>query len=555
MPLPRTLRRLFGLRGEPDGSTDRPDPGAGKERRRFILLDPRDYLPEDFRSLEQMPRGVLREVTGILRDFGGQGTDHRVRPNGVFEITYRAASVDAASLKHRVVREEIKRRLQELTSGYVSPGAPHHRPPRLDATTFAVACRDHHVMDDRVHILDLSGETASSKNRLRRVVEEVLDDYLSLGGHYTAVAGLKYLLIFPNLTRAGGSLKLRIIRTEITRRLAVAEDVAKAPGPVAASAGTSRRFTLPRARTATTEGTDDGDTEIQWVPFIANADKQVAMNDEAIQRQLWNQAVEAMATVGALRNDVEQLTTMPEGHDVRYASLWRPRRRFLTGQLASAVQRFGGRYEPVQPLGRPEARERPDPLDLPILVRTIEAIPGLTERRLLTALVVPVHFQTLDRLFHRTLFLETCGRLTPAQRRFLVLELVGVPDDLVPFRVEERVMQMRAVCRSVLGRVDLHRSDFQQWSRARVYALGVDMSRYPEKETKLLPAMEQFVNSVDAVGRPAYIHGIQSRSVAIAAIAAGFDYISGPAIAPLTPTPKPITPFPLDSLFPTPDAS
>jgi hypothetical protein len=87
-------------------------------------------------------------------------------------------------------------------------------------------------------------------------------------------------------------------------------------------------------------------------------------------------------------------------------------------------------------------------------------------------------------------------------------------------------------------RTSLARSDFQVFADARVFATGVALGRETASESEIIERMNTFTHKTERAGLRTYAFELATRSLASAALGAGFDYISGAAIGTLVDAPE-----------------
>lgn len=486
-----------------------------------------ELLPPGRLSSARLPGKIKQAAVAILENYlsehGWFWWDSETRVG----VCYPNLSGSLLELKHRAILSALQRCFQEILGAPPGGATPARPKPsrRLSRADFRALCQKMKVTQNQIHLLDL-GEILFERTdpdlvlsrRVRGVVREVLDDYLSLQGHYTAINGGQIMLVFPNLGRRLGELKRNAIAMEIARRLDTA-------GRGHAQTGQLEEFRRLRdehqRRAEPVAPADDG--------IVATAGSAQKPDIDPEKKKTWDLAVAAMARSNAAYLNSVDLTTLPPDHACAFSPVWRVRNQMLTGHIVTA-RILGDGEAALPPEG--DMSDGPNPIDLPLVARTVERLRQLLAQGTPSLLIVPVHFGTLDRTNYRTLYLEICGRLTEQERKMLVLELVGVPRDLAPFRIEERLAQLQPLCRNVLGRVDLSRTDFTQWRNQRVHALGIDLARYTAKEGVLMKAMDTFMDAATKLKIRTYIQNLPSISLTTAAVASGFEYLSGVPIAP-----------------------
>ena len=365
---------------------------------------------------------------------------------------------------------------------------------RVDWDTFRNRCVAAKAQQKNLHILDVSealfGTPEPSHHLSQRTwnaVNRVVDEFLISGGYCTRYLDNRLIFLFPTLSRSLGEMKCKAIANEI-RRILVGSDAEKSE-MAARQAPPDAEEALARARTR-----------------------------------------QALSSLGPLRSggDLDEGDgTMPEGFDARFVPLWRASNRTLVGQVAQTVE--------VLPDGRSERYRRPwtagtEPLDLPLIARGVERVQQLSHAGNSILVNIPVRWHKLDQKSYREKLLTLCGRLPPDDRRFLVLTLTDVPGDLMTARIEDRIRQLRPFCRAVSCSVAIGQRNFIQFQSRIVSAVGFDLGDDVIAERDAMAEMDRFMDAVEPLKMLTFVHGLSTTSLLVAALAAGFDYLSGEAI-------------------------
>jgi hypothetical protein len=122
------------------------------------------------------------------------------------------------------------------------------------------------------------------------------------------------------------------------------------------------------------------------------------------------------------------------------------------------------------------------------------------------------------------------SKLSEAARRFLVFSLSDVPEDLLTARIEDRMREMRPYCRTMTFRTEIDRVDFQQIRGVDFHAVGTELRTPGLPESETMAAMNTFMKNLAPLAAKSFIDGLATKSLVVAAIAAGFSYLSGSAI-------------------------
>jgi hypothetical protein len=115
-------------------------------------------------------------------------------------------------------------------------------------------------------------------------------------------------------------------------------------------------------------------------------------------------------------------------------------------------------------------------------------------------------------------------------RRLLILELTGISDGLPSGRMAETVAALRPHCRAVLARASSPLVRLGHWRQCRLSGVTLDCSRLAPDDPRSMQRLTAFAEEANAVSRTLVGYGLASRSLTLAAWAAGFTHLSGAAV-------------------------
>ncbi len=505
---------------------------AGTILRVDLVMMVGEGLPETEWGVERLVASVLLGLDEVLAG----GALYWSPAPGVIDIHYGKLPRKAAELKHAVVISTVERCVRELPAQEPEKaeekkdrpaGRADDLPTRVDWATFRALCAKSRARPDQIHVIDLGevlfGAPTPAQRLPRRVwnlVDNIVDEFLATGGYCTHYPGNRLCLLFPGLTRELGEMKRKAIANEIERSISQLVREGEEEGgavPITAQSATRRQPAREEEET-----------------------------DPAVRHRS-NQALAAMASAFHIVKLEPADTELPKGYGLRFAPLWRAANRNLVGQVAEpTVETPGGVARFLPEL---EETEEPVTLDLPVLARATERIRELVAAQSAYLVNVPVHWFSLERKNVRNKYLQFCSSIPPEVRRFLVLALIGTPDDLLPARVDDRVRQLRPYCRAVTCGVGLGNRAFDHFKTPNVHAVGVDLGREPQDERYLIKAMDKYMDAVQPLRLRTYVYGVTTTSLLIAALASGFDYLSGSAIVDKDDTPHGVREFTIPDIY------
>lgn len=142
----------------------------------------------------------------------------------------------------------------------------------------------------------------------------------------------------------------------------------------------------------------------------------------------------------------------------------------------------------------------------------------------------PVHFETLATRVSRDAYMELCRELPEAVRQLLVFELCGLPAGIPNSRIIDVTGVLCPFCRNIMVRISADHKRFDVLHTGNIDAVGFSLSGFHVSDAQRIAMMNQFVEGASRAGLRTYIHGLADRTQALAAVAAGFEWISGPAV-------------------------
>lgn len=234
---------------------------------------------------------------------------------------------------------------------------------------------------------------------------------------------------------------------------------------------------------------------------------------------------------------------------LRFQPIWNVRQKAVATYLCELATTGAGR-EPIDPAAAEDAAPALlGRLDRLVLRHALAAIGSATAGTMPGALCVPVHYRALADAEPRQRFIELCASITAEARALLMWELVGVPEGTLENSLFAIASTVRPHGRSLFMRCALDTNAFEIPAAIGIQSIGVDLRGAMESETRILRLLSRFAEQAHGVGLRCHAHGLATSSLGLAAIAMGFDHVSGPAISDSTEIPWGVLPYDAESLF------
>ncbi len=163
------------------------------------------------------------------------------------------------------------------------------------------------------------------------------------------------------------------------------------------------------------------------------------------------------------------------------------------------------------------------------LTRVSQAIEGLAAQGKRLLFSSPVSFASLVRQSDATPYLRQLANLPAEVRQLLVIEILGVGLGAPQMRLSELAGFIGRRCRSLICEVAPDDRHLERFASIGVHAVGFALK--PQHETSQRAEFELFAERAQTARLAAQVSDVRSRSQVIAALAAGYRYISGPAVA------------------------
>jgi hypothetical protein len=261
-------------------------------------------------------------------------------------------------------------------------------------------------------------------------------------------------------------------------------------------------------------------------------------------RRQATEAMKLMSGPAALRLEellVQQSGVLtPEQVVFEYHPVWTVAKKHLTGY----------RLAPV--LAAPAAGESSltnGIVDVFGISRVHEVLSQLLEAGSPAAMMIPIHFSSLESPRLRSAVIEALATHTEMFRRYLVCDIIAVPKDASRFRLREATAYLKGRCRSMSLRLDLEEPVFDLVAELTGVPVGVHCADVAASEARVMRALERFADQAGRRGWQTYVSALNSRPALLAAIGAGFTYIDGPAVHKPVPSPVGMQRFDMLDLY------
>jgi len=243
---------------------------------------------------------------------------------------------------------------------------------------------------------------------------------------------------------------------------------------------------------------------------------------------------------------------LPENLEFRFRPIWHVGRKVISTFQCVPVwyNRSGGYLSGDRILGGSDESSQILEMDLRVLQEAGHALRIQHELGHTQLVSVAVHYSTLNRQRTQQSYMSALLSLPRDYRRFLVIELIGLPNGVPRGRLLDVSLSLKEYSRARIVKLSLDRlADLSIIADTNFLATGIDVYGAAGSERILMKKIEAFAKAASRHLLKTYVHGLPSLSLTTAAVCAGYDYIDGDAIASLVETPTGLAALEAEGLY------
>jgi hypothetical protein len=179
-------------------------------------------------------------------------------------------------------------------------------------------------------------------------------------------------------------------------------------------------------------------------------------------------------------------------------------------------------------------------LDLTVLTKSIEALHDcIRASGKRPGLIIPVSYDTLANEVYGVEYTRCIGQVPEQYLKNVVLELVGVPNQVVFSSLQQLVASLGKQIGRIALECALDSKSDMAFTLDGVWAVSVNLSGKVSTDLRLARDLRLISEKAHAAKLVTIAHGANSIGLGLAASEAGFSLIDGPAIHPVVAAPKP----------------
>jgi hypothetical protein len=360
-----------------------------------------------------------------------------------------------------------------------------------------------------------------------KLARELIQEELREGEFVRVVNPGRYFLHFPKLRSDARELRGSIITEKIYRAIrdlnpaakqlheSIRNGVSDETGPV-----TARPAPKPMA------------TPTRHVPSRATNG-----GHNAEMKKLSSSAMAAMAGAGVVLQ--EELLQSPLGAElaakmtVTLAPIWFAPKNVIIGHDCMPTYNEAPVCEPDKILGdfSSSTTEIRAILDTITYGQTCDVLEKRLANKAVGLVICPVHASTLLHAKYRSAFLAAGSNLSDHAKNYLIFVVKDFTHPISRIKVRDVAGYLRPRARALLVELPLETDDIPGFFKEYgFYGARARVSRHASSEAVAIKQLDTFAEGCETAKLQSTIDGLATKSLAVAAAAAGFHHLSGPAI-------------------------
>jgi hypothetical protein len=380
-----------------------------------------------------------------------------------------------------------------------------------------------------------------------KVAREIINEDMREGEYLQTLQPGRYFLHCPKLTPDAGALRVAVLTEKLYRAI---RDLNPAAQKLDSAPSKAAPEPPPRAAAPAAPS--------RPAPAAASAPAAADPTDKrtAEMRKASNAALSAMAGKGTLTR--EELLAAPLGQQLQESltielmPMWYVAERVLIGH--DCIPYYEG--APLRTTGRHFADVNPSPDEIRATIDTLVYERAVAELRknqregAVGLLTCPVHASTLTSPKFIGAYLSAGADLPSESRKyflFVVKEFTTPPSRI---KIREAAGYLKPRARALIVDLPLNTGsivpDFKEFG---FYATRATLTGTSYSEATIHKLMDEFAERSEKAKLRSTIDGLETTSQTVAAVAAGYSYLSGPAIQRQADTNAKVQDFDVDTLF------
>lgn len=384
-------------------------------------------------------------------------------------------------------------------------------------------------------------ERAVLMKKADKIAQTIIADDMRDGETFRVAEAGVYVVALPRLTPEAGALRSSLLAERVAREIRKINPAA-AQFERASHADARDRARPPRRPPAAGRP--------------PRRDQSAPVQGDVAGQEAATRAFERMIDVGQT-GQLHELSLNEQERaafarmNLSFHPVWHVRNKLITGYRC-ALSRAGkdlSARDAAAVLNSHDTVITKAKIDAAVYSNAVAGIQSLLQAGQKALLIVPLHFSSIDHMRFIGPLLEASAGLPADAQSLIVFELLEIPQNTSHFRLREPMAYLRTRSRALLARIGFDFTSLDAFRELNFHGISLDMADYPWIESRLLPFFDAFTAAAQKQKLHPFVHGIQTASLAVAAISSGFNYIGGPAVAAPLSAPETVHSFAVESLY------
>lgn len=254
-----------------------------------------------------------------------------------------------------------------------------------------------------------------------------------------------------------------------------------------------------------------------------------------------------------MANDYDRRDFVSDEHDLcltfSYRPVWYVDARVIGTYFVTAHFKEAGVEKTAERAFRRKLNDDVNALIDRCLLRRALLDIAATDRSATSIVAVPVHYATLRHVSHRRTLQYLLHSIPNWCREHLAWEILDAPPDALRTHIEEAASVLRPFGRSAIWRTSLSVPNLPNLGMTTVKSASVHLNDSMHTETQIFEEMNLWCAVAEETGLKSYVRGADTRSLAVAAVSAGFDRIAGDAVGERIETFKGVMSFSSEQMY------
>lgn len=362
----------------------------------------------------------------------------------------------------------------------------------------------------------LGSDWETEKEKVHAAADSVIRSHLVKGDMHQRIDDVSFVVVFASLGQDAARVKCAMIANAIVKRMI----------------GTNDDLSFVNVRTAVLK--ENGKIALQQITDLESLLQHMAKlpaDDPDELSTAW-----PTADPGNRRRQLEWILRTTE---YRFQPLWCVTRGtiFLYRVIAARPTRSDGVLYSYRLLPCPDDPDAILELDLRCAQRAVLELNRSQDTGPRHLIGLRVHFETAASVKRRLRLIQVLQSAPEHLRQYLVATITHIPDGVSQTKINDIVGGFRSFFRLMTATLRGINTNLRPFADAKIYAVGIDLPAAQGLVHVSGLEIRRFCNEAQALNLRTYLHNLSNPVLMRHALAMGFEYIDGDAVAGIVERP------------------